>query len=1395
MNNPISTYRIQFNKDFTFRHLQEIIPYLQGLGVSTLYASPIFEAVPGSMHGYDVSNPHVINPEIGTEDEFRKTIQKLQEAGINWLQDIVPNHMAFHYSNVWLMDVLEKGQRSLYATFFDITWTTELFQGKLMVPFLEDTIEKCIADNKIKIAYESQRLWFAYADHRYPLHPRSYERILNELADQHQQIRMLVTQINDLHAIEDPTTYNLRWHECILQFDAIHQSNAWLPIETIIDRINNSPETLNEIAGEQHYRLCRWDETDSKINYRRFFTVNGLICLNMHDADVFAHYHTKIASLLKEGLIQGLRIDHIDGLQDPQEYLIRLRALAGPDTYIVIEKILEPGEQLPDYWPIQGTTGYDFLADVNNLFTREDEQRTFTKFYDTLTDSKRTVKSRITDKKRAILLTYMKGELENLARLFLNQNLATTDELSRITTTELKEALAEFLIQCPVYRYYGNSFPFDGNERGAIDSLLRRCADAKPHLTEVFNMLGRVFLKNNTEEYESRAILFYQRCMQFTGPLMAKGVEDTLMYTFNRFIGHNEVGDSPEFFGLSTSDFHAKMIARQRTSPMAMNTTSTHDTKRGEDVRTRLNILPELAQEWIDHVNQWRNLNAEFKQDGSPDANDEYFIYQTLLGTYTGRDDADYVPRLEEYFTKALREAKQHSDWSAPNEHYEEATKNFIRKLLASRTFLKSFEAFAYRVRDYGIVNSLAQLVLKFTCPGIPDVYQGTTLWDLTLVDPDNRRMIDFNQRWELLQNITQTSINPLPELWESRHDARIKLWMTHKLLTLRSTHADVFLKGEYIPLSISGKYKEHIIAFARQWRHSSIVVILPLYTAKLSAIQNKTSDKLNWGDTRVHIQGNIGLNWKCMLTGNTGKIGDEIFVRDLFGSAPFALLAVEASNISRAAGILLPLNSLPSRFGIGDLGPEAFKFADFLFRSGQTYWQLLPLNPTTSENGHSPYSSYSTMGHNILFISPEKLMAQGLLDASALVENELTSSREINYKEAYQRKLNLLEKAWSTFQTSRHRSAVFEEFIEREKYWLDDFSLYSSLRNTFNDDPWHQWPNEYKFRDTGALSEYRKNHDAEIKKIMWWQFQFVTQWQELKRYCEALNIKLFGDLPFYVSYDSVDVWANPELFSLDQYRQMTNVAGVPPDYFSETGQLWGMPVFDWDALKLTRYQWWINRVKKNLELYDVLRFDHFRAFDEYWSVPAKETTALNGEWKKGPGAEFFSLLKNEFGDLPFVAEDLGMITPTVYELRDQFGLPGMRILQYAFDESMSQSEFIPHHHTVNSVVYTGTHDNNTTRGWYRTDTSSSHRKRINDYFGRSVNEKTITESLIRLAYASVCRLVIIPMQDILNLDEGARTNVPSSTARSNWTWQLVAGQLKPETEENLLRLVRLFDR
>ncbi|RZL17636.1 MAG: malto-oligosyltrehalose synthase, partial [Pedobacter sp.] len=1150
---------------------------------------------------------------------------------------------------------------------------------------------------------------------------------------------------------------------------------------------------IAQILDRQYYRLCNYRESHKRMNYRRFFTVNSLICLNIQNPIVFSDYHKLSKQLLDEGIIQGLRIDHVDGLFDPSAYLTQLRSLCGEQTYIVVEKILEPSELLPSNWPIQGTTGYDYLGLVNQLFTNEKAEKQFNKFYKGLGRFNSPIAMQIQRKKREFLNVYMQGELENLYQAFIKIIQEEQNPLEELNQDPeiYKDIITEFLVRFPVYRFYSANTPLSPDETTAFEEIFNSMPD-EPKLKAAKNNFRSSLFANNGS--------FFLRLMQFTGPLMAKGVEDTLMYTFNRFIGNNEVGDSPEVFGITAEDFHQRIIERQNNWPFAMNASATHDTKRGEDARTRLNVLTDLKNGWPEEAANWKRLNEDLKRSSQPDNNDEYFIYQTLLATYPEQeiDQEDYLDRLLEYVEKALRESKARSNWEEPDQQYEANCKTFIIGLLdKKRSFWDVFILFHKKVAAFGKVNSIAALVLKHACPGIPDTYQGTELWDLSMVDPDNRRPVDYGLRLSYLEEI-ETEITELSELWRIAATGKIKLCFLNLLLKVRKSFSEVFAKGEYLPLEVKGSYARNVIAFARHYKNDWFVFALPINISTMLNGDEEQIGNIDWGDTFVVLPKGAPTTYKDLLRDKSGETTAELPLNKVFKDLPFAILHLKKEKRKRAAGVLMHVSSLPSKYGIGDFGPSARSFLDFLAAAGQRYWQVLPMNPLTKEQSYSPYSATSVLAGNILLISPEQLFSQKLISKDDLDDHERKTKRKVKYESVETLKRQLLEIAFNNFKASGELDGLkksFEQFCHKEASWLDDYALYEVLKVANGGKPWSQWLKDHKSRNKSVLNTASKQYAASLEAIKWEQFIFDGQWNDIRKYAEVLNIKLVGDLPFYAALDSADVWANPHLFNIDAEGNVLGVAGVPPDYFNADGQLWGMPVYNWDAMKGEGYQWWIRRIAKNIELYDLIRLDHFRAFASYWEVPADSETAVNGTWKAGPGAEFFQTLTDHFGELPIIAEDLGEITPDVFALRDQFKLPGMKVMQFAFGDDMADSIHSPHNMTTdNCIAYTGTHDNNTTRGWYEDEADSSTKIRLEQYTNQKINKHNAVETLIRLAYASTAKIAIVPVQDLLNKGSKARMNTPASV-EGNWAWRLKAKDLSQKIQENLLTFTKLYGR
>lgn len=496
----------------------------------------------------------------------------------------------------------------------------------------------------------------------------------------------------------------------------------------------------------------------------------------------------------------------------------------------------------------------------------------------------------------------------------------------------------------------------------------------------------------------------------------------------------------------------------------------------------------------------------------------------------------------------------------------------------------------------------------------------------------------------------------------------------------------------------------------------------------------------------------------------------------------------------SRKSGILLHITSLPSPYGIGDLGPGAGEFADFLLRSGQSIWQILPLNPSSPICGNSPYCSYSAFAGNPLLISPELLVHDGFLLESDIENPPRFRDDRVDFGAVADYKNSLLRTAAARYCPAHRRDDGFESFCFENAWWLDDYALFAGLKDHFHGRSWNRWPSEARDRAPEALAAWKEVLEDRILEHKFCQYVFFRQWERLKRCCNAEGIEIMGDIPIYVSYDSADVWANPEIFRLDDNREPALVAGVPPDYFSITGQLWGNPVYDWDVLRQTRYEWWIRRMEHNLTLFDRVRLDHFRGFVSYWAVPASEVTAVNGEWMNAPVRDFMNTLCQRFPGLPIVAEDLGIITPDVREIMDHYGFPGMKILHFAFGDDVATNPYAPHNYQANSVVYTGTHDNNTTRGWFRKEATPKEKKNLGRYVGRDVGDDDVHWELIRLAMMSVARIAVTPMQDFLGLGEESRMNMPS-VVHGNWEWRMPPGQAGDALAEAVSEMTTIYGR
>ncbi|MBW4481700.1 MAG: malto-oligosyltrehalose synthase [Tildeniella torsiva UHER 1998/13D] len=930
MRIPTATYRLQFNPDFGFAAAQDIVEYLKTLGVSDIYASPIFKARKGSTHGYDVVDPTQLNPELGGEAAFEPLSDTVRHHGLGWLQDIVPNHMAYDGQNPYLMDVMEYGPDSEYFNFFDIEWEgPEELGGRVLAPMLGDFYDRCLERGEIQLSYDEGGLSVNYFGLRFPVRVESYGRFLSyqsgRLAQQLDKSDRTYVKISGILYLVKNAIVDLKGREYRdqaqfakgLLWDVYQESDA---VREFIDQtlviFNGTPDQpssfdlLDELLSEQFYRLSFWKVGAEELNYRRFFTVNELICLKIDNQEVFDQTHELICKLVKTGQFTGVRIDHIDGLYDPMHYLERLRHRMG-DTYIVIEKILEDEETLPSDWPIQGTSGYDSLIQLNGVFCQQNNQDAFTHIYQQLTGESTPYPELVAAKKRLIAETNLVGDINNLAR-FLKRVCQQYRYGRDLTLYGLRTAIEEVLIAFPIYCTYVNQEKISERDMAYVQEAIEAARKRIPQLINELNLIER-FLSLNfegslPEEEKAQWLHFVMRLQQFTGPLMAKGLEDTLFYGYNRFISLNEVGGTPGHFGLSMRQFHQRQQQRQHQWPHAMNASSTHDTKRSEDVRARLNVLSELPSEWETAVNLWRSLNGSYKtvvrDQVVPDANDEYFLYQTLVGAFPFDDSElpSFSDRVADYVVKAVREAKVHTAWLRPDADYEEGYVAFARAILTpgeKNNFLPEFRKFQQRIADYGIYNSLSQVAIKLALPGVPDVYQGQELWDFSLVDPDNRRPVDYNLRRHWLSELQQWAEGDRPallkNLLEYRQDGRIKLWVTHRGLAARQAHPELFADGDYQPLFARGDAEEHIVAFARQWGNQWVVAIAPRFLTSRIEPGEYPIGKV-WGETTLALPSGV-QHWKNWITNEAVTAADDATLADLLATFPVALLIGEAAE------------------------------------------------------------------------------------------------------------------------------------------------------------------------------------------------------------------------------------------------------------------------------------------------------------------------------------------------------------------------------------------------------------------------------------------------------------------------------------------------------------------
>jgi (1->4)-alpha-D-glucan 1-alpha-D-glucosylmutase len=934
---PNATYRVQFNEQFGFQDARLIIPYLRTLGISDLYASPLLKPRRGSAHGYDVVDPTQLNPELGAAPDFDALSLALQTHEMGLLLDIVPNHMAASTQNPWWSDVLENGTASQYARFFDIDWrpVQSAIEDKLLLPILGRPYGEALEDQELQLKLENDGIYLDYYETRLPLNIGSWAMVASyriDAANAHQNpddpgfgdLREIVQAIKALPS-DPPADQAESFKEALLQ--AIHTSPTVhrhvFDNITTFNGVKGNPasfDLLDILLAQQAYQLAFWKTFADRINYRRFFDINDLAGLRTEDALVFEAVHAFVLRLIKEEKVTGLRIDHIDGLYDPLAYLRRLqshsllelgKAFDEQKFYVVVEKILTGKESLREDWPIAGTTGYEFLNALNGVFVDSEGFQRLRDFYHKLMASDQTFHDLVYEKKKQIMSDLFAGEVRSLscslARLTQYDRHALDIPLDRLTTS-----LIEVTACLPVYRTYIDGKEVSASDRHTIETSISEARNRNPNLDQrALNFLTRAVLLDFparcSEGQQDEWLEFVRRWQQLTGPVMAKGAEDTALYNYNCLISLNDVGGEPEVEAAPVEAFHAVNQERMSKWPHTINATSTHDTKRSEDVRARINVLSEMPEAWQDHLRQWTRWNQERKclVNGLPvpDANTELLMYQTMIGAWplSETDIPQFQERLKAYGIKAAREAKVLTNWRSPMPDHEAALMTFVDALLApagTHRFMPDFLAFQKRVAFYGAINSLSQVLLKTVSPGVPDFYQGTELWDLSLVDPDNRRPVDFTKRQALLESLFKEEQNDwnalLSDLLQSWGDGRVKLYVTHKALHTRHANRNVFLEGQYTSLRATGPKRDSVIACVRHHGDTWIIAVAPRLPSRLSEVGEFPLGERVWESSELILPAAAPRTWSNVFTGERPEVipaFDNLRLSEIFSRFPIALL------------------------------------------------------------------------------------------------------------------------------------------------------------------------------------------------------------------------------------------------------------------------------------------------------------------------------------------------------------------------------------------------------------------------------------------------------------------------------------------------------------------------
>lgn len=957
---PSATYRFQFNRNFRFEDAKRVLDSLRELGITHIYASPILGSRHGSEHGYDATDPTRIDPDLGSEEDFFAFQDDLRERGMGIVLDIVPNHMAASSENPWWMDVLENGPGSAYASYFDIDWHPgpRSLEGKILLPVLGQPFGEVLESGELRLLLTRNKFFIQYSESTFPLSPKSYRHVLihridklkESLAESAPPYGEYVGILESLAALfrsessvpESPADKRLKFEAIRGRLGQLLETSDEIKqfVQANRDEFNGTPgdpasyRLLEALLTEQYYQLAYWQNVNDSINYRRFFTITDLIGVRAEDPAVFEATHFMILRIAARDASVGMRIDHIDGLRDPEGYLQKLRERLRENrprdrkarSYLLVEKILSPGEQLPATWPSDGTTGYDYLNFANGIFVYRDNAVALEQIYSRFIGKEWNFEEVALEKKRLVMNGILGVEMRSLGRQLAE--LAGGDRYAReLPRPELFSALMETTACLSVYRTYARNLAPTDEDKIVLERAIEKARVSKPHLSAAcFDFVRDVLLLASPPHVLARQrearLAFVMRWQQLTAPIMAKGVEDTALYVYYPLLSLNEVGGSAQPSAApSKEEFFYFLRRRQEHWPHSMNATTTHDTKRSEDVRARINILSEIPEEWEEHLKRWAELNAAYKIDvagqKAPDANEEYYLYQTLLGTYPARGNpADsLLQRLQDHVVKATREASVHTRWTRPNLMHEQALSKFVENILNPRrnqAFLADFLALHESVSFFGMMNSLSQTLLKITCPGVPDFYQGSEFWDLRLVDPDNRRPVEFDLWTSALNVLEQDSprdpIESAAEMLAHWPDGRVKLWLTHKVLRFRAQHQELFTEGEFVPLDSSGEQAKRVVSFLRRGGHEWALVVVPRWLAHARCMQGSIPSPEFWADTVVHLPMPGPACWRNTLTNeqvlHAGSNGHNcIKVGEVLRHFPVALLSATASSGQQSRG------------------------------------------------------------------------------------------------------------------------------------------------------------------------------------------------------------------------------------------------------------------------------------------------------------------------------------------------------------------------------------------------------------------------------------------------------------------------------------------------------------